>query len=158
MAGEMLTPQQKQAVNEFLRGVSLTEVAKIVGVSRQTISKWFNQNEHVKAYADTLSRDYVQLRQGRYLAVLEDLSSTLLAVSEAVRERIQGGELPTPEMVNAMTRALIELSKREEAAGIPTSGSSAPDPQKAHSAAVDRLRKIQKNEPETEGVEPEVES
>lgn len=146
-AGERLTVQQREAVKERLRGTNVTDIATKVGVSRQTVHKWFLKPEIV-AYYEELGRDYIALRKGRYLAVLEDLTATMLSISSEVRERLARGDMPTPEMTNSLTRALVELAKREEAAGIPTADDDLPKRANVAGAtilkegAAERLRKM----------------
>lgn len=47
-----LSQQQLKAIELLLKGTSISDIAKVTGVSRQTISTWKNKNEVFKAEFD----------------------------------------------------------------------------------------------------------
>lgn len=52
MANKTLTDKQMKAIDLIIQGESLTDVAKIIGVSRTTVSTWKNQDERFKVELD----------------------------------------------------------------------------------------------------------
>ena len=52
MANKTLSDKQMKAIDLIIQGESLTDIAKIVGVSRTTVSTWKNQDELFKAELD----------------------------------------------------------------------------------------------------------
>ena len=55
----MLTQQQRLCLERLIAGTKTTgEIAKEIGVSRETVSKWKNHNEEFKKELDKRSREF----------------------------------------------------------------------------------------------------
>ena len=55
----MLTQQQRECLEMLIVGTkTTTEIAKEIGVSRETVSKWKNRNEEFKRELDKRSRQF----------------------------------------------------------------------------------------------------
>lgn len=52
MANKTLTDKQIQAIELIVQGESISDVAKLIGVSRTTVSTWKNKDELFKAELD----------------------------------------------------------------------------------------------------------
>lgn len=50
---ENLTPQQIRAIELLMAGGNVSDVAKELGIARQTVSKWLNQDAHFQAELNT---------------------------------------------------------------------------------------------------------
>jgi transposase-like protein len=81
-----LSPQQETAVDLLSVGKSITEVAKEVGVSRQTISQWRNGHAGFQAA-------FNQRRHELWEAVSERLRTLLPAALDVVERAIANGDL-----------------------------------------------------------------
>lgn len=59
-SSKKLTPRQWKALDLMLAGLSLQEVAREVGVARQTISLWKNQSPEFKEQLEALMAEVVE--------------------------------------------------------------------------------------------------
>ncbi len=50
---ENLTTQQIRAIELLIAGANVSDVAKEIGIARQTVSKWANQDSHFQAELNT---------------------------------------------------------------------------------------------------------
>lgn len=56
-----LTQQQTAAIHLLATGRTITEAAAILGLARNTLSRWINQNSVVRATLDERSRELRQI-------------------------------------------------------------------------------------------------
>jgi predicted transcriptional regulator len=116
-----LTPQQAAAVDLLALGRTITEVAEAVGVTRQTVSGWLNQQPEFQAALNRKRRELWEGWRDRLRAMLPSAldvieseleKGNLKAALEIVKTaRFEGLEAP-----NALTEAEdieIETIQRE---------------------------------------------
>ncbi len=76
-----LSPQQELALDLFATGKTVTQVAEALGVSRQTVSKWLNQDlEFRRALEDRR----LELWENAKLSVFARLQKALDVLDEAL--------------------------------------------------------------------------
>jgi hypothetical protein len=78
-----LSPQQQRAIDLIVGGKSLTEAARVLDLSRQTLSEWANQHHGFRAVLN-------QRRQEVWSGAGDQLRSMLPAALAAVGEELQG--------------------------------------------------------------------
>lgn len=71
MSGEVITKQQEEMVSSLIKGVCITDIAKQLHCSRQSIYDWLKRDD-VKADMDRRRRDLIN--QGNQL-IVNDLAS-----------------------------------------------------------------------------------
>jgi hypothetical protein len=77
-----LSPQQQLAIDLLVGGKSLTEAARVLDLSRQTVSEWANQHPDFKAVLN-------QRRQEVWSAAGDALRGLLPAAIEALNEEMR---------------------------------------------------------------------
>ena len=84
MADNVLNEKQIQAIELIAKGETLTDVARIIGVSRTSVSTWRNKNELFKAELDK----YVQgLKDGVDKRIMNNINPL---VDRAIRIALKG--------------------------------------------------------------------
>lgn len=84
MADNVLNEKQIQAIELIAQGETLTDVARIIGVSRTSVSTWRNKNELFKAELDK----YVQgLKDGVDKRIMNNINPL---VDRAIRIALKG--------------------------------------------------------------------
>ena len=83
-----LNDKQEKAIRLVMAGRTDAEVAKAVGVSRQWVNRWRNQDEDFR-YALQIRRELLRERH------LDQLSELTEAAFEAVKEALKCGDLKT---------------------------------------------------------------
>lgn len=78
---DVLNDKQLKAIEFILQGMSLTDIAKHIGVSRQAISKWRNNNEVFKAELDKQRRSLESHVNSRLLMNVEPLMDRLIDIA-----------------------------------------------------------------------------
>lgn len=72
MANKTLTDKQIQAIELITQGENLSDVAKLIGVSRTTVSTWKNKDEMFKAELD---KSLQALKSGVETQILNNVNS-----------------------------------------------------------------------------------
>ena len=78
---DVLNDKQLKAIEFILQGMSLTDIAKHIGVSRQAISKWRNNNEVFKAELNKQRRSLESHVNSRLLMNVEPLMDRLIDIA-----------------------------------------------------------------------------
>ena len=78
---DVLNDKQLKAIEFILQGMSLTDIAKHIGVSRQAISKWRNNNEVFKAELNKQRRALESHVNSRLLMNVEPLMDRLIDIA-----------------------------------------------------------------------------
>jgi len=81
---EQLTPAQHAAVDAFVLGATISDVAKAVGVSRPTASEWINHNPYFRAEVN-------RRRQELWENHSNELRSLFPRAIERIREALEDG-------------------------------------------------------------------
>ncbi|MCW6086974.1 MULTISPECIES: helix-turn-helix domain-containing protein [Clostridium] len=81
MDNKELSQQQLKAIELLLKGTSINDIAKITGVSRQTISTWKNKNEVFKAELDKSLQDLKSEVNNKILLNIEPLVDKLVRIA-----------------------------------------------------------------------------
>ena len=89
-----LSPQQETAVDLLASGKTLTDTAKALEVTRQTVSEWFNHHPGFQAALNS--------RRQELWAGMTDRLRGLLPKALDVLERELEGETPLPAAVHAL--------------------------------------------------------
>jgi predicted transcriptional regulator len=115
-----LTPQQAAAVDLLAVGRTITEVAEAVGVTRQTVSEWFNQAPVFEAAVN-------RRRQELWDSMSNRLQALLPNALDVLEQAVKGGSV----------RAAVEVLK---AAGLHSlqRPKGPTNPQDAESAAKEK--------------------
>lgn len=78
---DVLNDKQLKAIEFILQGMSLTDIAKHIGVSRQAISKWRNNNEVFKAELNKQRQALESHVNSRLLMNVEPLMDRLIDIA-----------------------------------------------------------------------------
>ena len=78
-----LSPQQETALGLFLAGRTVTEVAEEIGVCRQTVSLWLNQDPLFRATLNARRREL-------WAGAADQLRALLPQAVEALADALQG--------------------------------------------------------------------
>ncbi|NFC29193.1 carbon monoxide dehydrogenase [Clostridium botulinum] len=81
MDNKELSQQQLKAIELLLKGTSINDIAKITGVSRQTISTWKNKNEVFKAELDKSLQALKSEVNNKILLNIEPLVDKLVRIA-----------------------------------------------------------------------------
>jgi hypothetical protein len=74
----MLSTPQEQALEWLISGGSVAEAAEVVGVTRQTISRWLHHDPDFRAVYDAWKIESSQLLEGRLIAAGESAMDNIL--------------------------------------------------------------------------------
>ncbi len=79
----MLTKDQEKTITMFIEGNKIIDIAKFVGVSRQTIYSWLNKDD-VKAELDRRKQELAN--QGNQL-ILKDITTYVDNIKELAKDK-----------------------------------------------------------------------
>lgn len=79
----MLTKDQEKVITMFIEGNKIIDIAKFVGVSRQTIYSWLNKDD-VKAELDRRKQELAN--QGNQL-ILKDITTYIDNIKELAKDK-----------------------------------------------------------------------
>lgn len=103
----MLTAAQNQAVASLIEGKTQAEVAKDLGVSHVTVSRWVN---HDPAFQRELAKAMNRVLQGAVMQHIGSLSQILAAMKDAsvtapaIKDRIAAGDKFIGRLLDLMER------------------------------------------------------
>ncbi len=113
---ENLTTQQLRAIELLIAGANVSDVAKEIGIARQTVSKWLNQDAHFQAELNTR-------RFELWNGLTDRLRGLLPKALEVVENELQNGDdarLRMQAALSILKLASVEMppTGRTDAAGI----------------------------------------
>lgn len=78
---KQLSEQQMEAISLILKGETLTDTAKILGVTRQTVSAWKNKDEAFKRELDEQTRQLTSVVNDKILTNALPLIDRLIKIA-----------------------------------------------------------------------------